>query len=96
MTNINVSNTLSGTLAVNKGGTGQSTFNAGQVIIGNATGALQQLANVSSFNTSVATNNTISSFVTDVWGRVTNFTTQAISGLTVPQGGTGLATSGLE
>ena len=33
--------------------------------------------------------NTVGSLVTDVYGRVTSFTQQAISGLTVGQGGTG-------
>jgi hypothetical protein len=84
--------TLTTVLGVPSGGTGQGSFTSGQVVIGNGTGALQQLANVSSINTSLATNNTVSNLTTDVYGRVTSFTTQAISGLTVPQGGTGVAT----
>jgi predicted acyltransferase (DUF342 family) len=82
---------LTSALTVPSGGTGQSSFNAGQIIVGNGSGALQQIANVSSINTSVSSNNTVSSLVSDVYGRITSFTTQAISGLTVGQGGTGLA-----
>ena len=79
-------------IAVTSGGTGQSTLPAGQVVIGNGTGAVQALANVSSSNTSINPNYTVNNLTTDVYGRVTNFTTQAISGLTVSQGGTGQST----
>lgn len=81
--------TLDNQLTVPNGGTGVKTFNTGQVIIGAGTNALQQLANVASINSTLAANSTVSNLTTDVWGRVTNFTTQAISGLTVEQGGTG-------
>ena len=83
---------LANALAVRSGGTGQSSFLAGEVLIGNGTGGLQQLANVSSINTTVSSNSTIASLVTDVYGRVTTFTQHAIAGLTVGQGGTGLST----
>ena len=83
---------LSTALPVASGGTGQSSFTTGQVIIGSGTNGLGQLANVSSINTSVAANVTVNNLTTDVYGRVTNYTTQAISGLTVTQGGTGVAT----
>ena len=81
--------TLATPLAVPSGGTGQSSFSVGQVIVGNGTGSLQQLANVSSINTTLTSNATVSNLTTDVYGRVLSFTTQQISGLTVPQGGTG-------
>lgn len=76
-------------LTVGQGGTGVSSLTAGQVVIGNGSGALQQLANVSSINTNVATSNTVANITTDVYGRVTGFTQQEISGLSVAQGGTG-------
>lgn len=79
-------------LTVGQGGTGASTFTAGQVVIGNGSGALQQLANVSAVSATVATSNTVNSFTTDVYGRVTGFTQQEISGLSVAQGGTGAST----
>jgi hypothetical protein len=79
-------------LTVGQGGTGASTFTAGQVVIGNGTGALQQLANVTAVSATVAASNTVNSFTTDVWGRVTGFTQQEISGLSVAQGGTGAST----
>ena len=83
---------LTSALAVSDGGTGQTTFNNGQVIVGSGTGGLQQLANVSSINTSITNNYTVNNLTTDVYGRVTNYTTQAIGGLTVTQGGTGQST----
>jgi hypothetical protein len=76
-------------LTVPNGGTGQQSFNTGQVLIGSGVNGLQQLANVASINTTLAANNAVSNLTTDVWGRVTGFTTQAIAGLTVGQGGTG-------
>lgn len=83
---------LSTALPVTSGGTGQSLFATGQVVIGSGTNRLGQLANVSSINTSIASNSTVNNLTTDVYGRVTNYTTQAIAGLTVAQGGTGAAT----
>ena len=83
---------LSTALPVASGGTGQSSFATGQALIGSGTNGLAQLANVSSINTSVNANVTVNNLTTDVYGRVTNYTTQAISGLTIAQGGTGAAT----
>jgi hypothetical protein len=79
-------------LTVGQGGTGQSTFNAGQVVLGNGTGGLVSQANVSVVNVNVATSNTVNNITTDVYGRVTGFTQQEISGLSVAQGGTGAST----
>jgi hypothetical protein len=86
---------LANALAVKSGGTGQSSFTVGQVVVGNGTGGLQQLANVSSINATVSSNSTLSSFVTDVYGRHISFTQQAIAGLTVGQGGTGISSATL-
>jgi len=79
-------------LTVGQGGTGVNTFSAGQVIIGNGSGALVSQANVASINTNVATSNTVNNITTDVYGRVTGFSQQEISGLSVAQGGTGAST----
>ena len=79
-------------LTVSQGGTGKNTFTAGQVLIGDGSSSLKQLANVSSFNTNLASNATVSNLTSDVYGRVTSVTNQAISGLTVAQGGTGVST----
>lgn len=84
-TNLTVTNAL----GVPSGGTGAATFSAGQILIGDGTNSLKQLANVSAVNSTLTTNTTVANLTTDVYGRVTSFTTQAISGLTVPQGGTG-------
>jgi hypothetical protein len=46
VTALNMANASSGTLAVARGGTGASTFTAGQVLIGNTTSALLQTANL--------------------------------------------------
>lgn len=81
--------TISTPLGVPSGGTGQSSFTAGQILIGDGTNSVKQLANVSSVNSTLVANATVSNLTTDVYGRVTSFTTQAISGLTTGQGGTG-------
>jgi hypothetical protein len=81
-------------LTVPQGGTGQSTFTAGQIVVGNGTGALSQIANSSLTVTGgLAAGNTITSITVDAYGRLTAYTGSLISGLTVPQGGTGLATA---
>jgi hypothetical protein len=90
---LDTSQITSGTLPVTRGGTGQSTFGSGQIVIGSGTNGLQQLANVSSINTTLSSNNTVDNIQVDVWGRVTSFTTKAISGLNVDQGGTGFSTA---
>jgi hypothetical protein len=77
---------------VKDGGTGRGTFDVGTILIGDGTNNIKQLANVSAINTSIASNNTVNNLTTDVYGRVTGYTTQAISGLTVGQGGTGVST----
>ena len=82
--------TLTNRLTVPNGGTGVTSFNVGEVVIGNGPDALQQLANVASINTTLPLNHTVTNLQTDVYGRVLNFTSNAISGLTVTQGGTGV------
>lgn len=89
---IDASQITAGTLGVSRGGTGASTFASGQMVVGNGTGALQTVANVSTISVSVTSANTVGSIATDAYGRVTTFTQQAISGLTVGQGGTGRST----
>jgi hypothetical protein len=81
--------TISTPLGVPSGGTGQSSFTAGQILLGDGTNSVKQLANVSAVNSTLTANATVSNLTTDVYGRVTSFTTQAISGLTTGQGGTG-------
>lgn len=89
---IDASQITAGTLGVTRGGTGASSFTSGQMVVGNGTGALQTVANVSTISVSVTSANTVGSIATDAYGRVTTFTQQAISGLTVGQGGTGRST----
>ena len=80
-------------MGVPRGGTGQSSFTNGAIVIGNGAGALQELANSNYTATgSGAANNTVSSLTVDSYGRVTAATFSAISGLTVGQGGTGRST----
>ena len=84
---------LASAIPVASGGTGASTFNVGQIVIGNGTGALQQIANVTTAVTgALGTAKTITSITTDAWGRLTAYTGSDISGLTVAQGGTGVST----
>ena len=90
---IDASQITAGTLGVPRGGTGQSSFTNGAIVIGNGAGALQELANSNYTATgSGAANNTVSSLTVDSYGRVTAATFSAISGLTVGQGGTGRST----
>ena len=82
-----------GTLGVERGGTGQTSFTNGAILIGSGTSGLSTLANSTYTATgSGAANNTISSLTVDDYGRVTAATFSAISGLTVGQGGTGRST----
>ena len=82
-----------GTLGVPRGGTGAATFTSGAILIGSGTGALSTLANSTYTVTGTpAANNTVTSMTVDSYGRVTAKTYAAISGLTVGQGGTGVAT----
>lgn len=80
---------LTNALTVDNGGTGRTSFTSGNMIIGAGTNALVQVANVTPVNVASAANTTVGTLVTDVYGRVTSFGTQAINGLTVEQGGTG-------
>ena len=90
---IGASAITSGTLSVERGGTGQSSFTTGAILVGNGTGGLSTLANSTYTATgSGAANNTVSSLTVDSYGRVTAATFSAISGLTVGQGGTGRST----
>lgn len=85
--------TLTNALTVPNGGTGQTSFTSGQVIVGSGVNGLAQIANITYTQTgTLATNNTITTIGVDAYGRFTNATVSAISGLTVPQGGTGLST----
>jgi hypothetical protein len=74
------------------GGTGQTAFTSGAILVGNGTGSLQTLANTSLSTTGTgAQNNTITSVTVDAYGRTTALTYSQILGLTVPQGGTGVS-----
>ena len=79
-------------LNVDQGGTGTNSFSAGQILVGDGSSSIKQLANVTSISETVTSANTVDSFTTDVYGRVTGFTQKPISGLQVAQGGTGAAT----
>ena len=84
--------TLRDALTVPNGGTGQQSFTVGSILVGNGSGALGQLSNTTFVATgSGASNNTITSATVDAYGRFTDVTYNAISGLKVNQGGTGQA-----
>jgi hypothetical protein len=89
-------NSLATDLEVKDGGTGQSTFTVGQIIIGNGTGGLLQLANTSSTGT-YANASHVPVVTVDAYGRVSSVvntaiaisTTQVTSGiLPIARGGT--------
>ena len=89
---IDTSQITSGTLGYGRGGTGSTTYTTGALLVAGATG-LTSLANSSyTLTGALQANNTVTSLTVDNYGRVTAATGTAISGLTVPQGGTGLAT----
>jgi len=89
---IDTTQITSGTLGYNRGGTGSTTYSTGTLLVAGSTGLLS-LANTTYVQSgTLTTNNTITSITVDAYGRFTNSTVSAISGLTVPQGGTGLAT----
>ena len=80
------------TVQVPYGGTGQSSFTSGSILVGNGSGALSLLSNTTFVATgSGAQNNTITSVTVDAYGRTTALTYSQILGLTVGQGGTGVS-----
>ena len=93
---------LTSDIAVADGGTGAGSFTTGAILIGNGTGALQELSNSTyTLTGGLATSNTISSLTVDAYGRVTAATgaeiaiaaSQVTSGtFSVSQGGTGATT----
>lgn len=86
---IDASQISSGTLGYNRGGTGSTTYTTGAIVVAGPTG-LESLSNTSFVQTgSGAGNNTITSVTVDAFGRFTDATFSAISGLKVDQGGTG-------
>jgi hypothetical protein len=89
---IDANQIVSGVLGYSRGGTGSTSYTTGALVIAGASG-LESLSNTTYTATgSGAANNTVSSLTVDVYGRVTAATFSAISGLTVPQGGTGRST----
>jgi len=86
-------------LTVAQGGTGVNTFTAGQVVVGDGTNGLKQIANVTYTQTgTLTTANTVSAITVDAYGRVSALTSSAIGldanqivggTLTVGRGGTG-------
>jgi hypothetical protein len=80
------------TVGIAYGGTNNTSFTNNTLTYYNGS-SIVSLANVSSINTSISANNTVNNVTVDGFGRVLNYTTQAISGLTVPQGGTGFNTA---
>ena len=79
ITGANVSGLITD-IAVSDGGTGASSFSAGQLILGNGTGALQSLANTNTAGTYGA-QNYVPVITTDIWGRVSSVSNTAIGGL---------------
>jgi hypothetical protein len=90
---IDTSQLISGVLPYARGGPGSSSYTTGGILIAGAEG-FSSLANTTyTLTGSLATNNTITSVTVDAYGRLTAATGSAISGLTVPQGGTGFASA---
>jgi len=89
---IDASQITSGTLPISRGGTNGTSFTNNQITYFDGS-KLASLANTTYTQTgTLAANNTITSITVDGFGRFTAATVGAITGLTVAQGGTGLAT----
>ena len=89
---INASQINAGTLVYARGGTGSTSYTTGQLLVAGATGLLSLANSTYTLTGTAAANNTETSMTVDAYGRVTAKTYSAISGLTVPQGGTGAST----
>ena len=89
---INASQITAGTLLYARGGTGSTSYTTGQLLVAGATGLLSLANSTYTVTGTAAANNTVTSMTVDAYGRVTAKTYAAISGLTVPQGGTGAST----
>jgi hypothetical protein len=74
LTNINVSNSISGTLAISRGGTGATTFTANQILIGNSATSILQSPNLTWDNTNsrLGIGKTNPSTLLDVSGNITS------------------------
>lgn len=89
---INASQITAGTLLYARGGTGSTSYTTGQLLVAGDTGLLSLANSTYTVTGTAAANNTVTSMTVDAYGRVTAKTYAAISGLTVPQGGTGAST----
>ncbi len=89
---IDTAQITSGTLGFNRGGTGSTSYTTGALLVAGASGLLSLANSTYTLTGALQANNTLTSLTVDVYGRVTAATGTAISGLTVPQGGTGLST----
>ena len=90
-----------GILSVQRGGTGANTFSAGALLVGNGTGALQELANTGVVNGAYGQEDETLTVSVDTYGRVSAISQTSIaiaataitSGtLSVARGGTGVST----
>jgi len=89
---IDASQINSGTLVYARGGTGSTSYTTGTLLVAGVTGLLSLANSTYTVTGTPAANNTVTSMTVDAYGRVTAKTYSAISGLTVPQGGTGAST----
>jgi hypothetical protein len=72
--------TLTNTLTVPNGGTGQTTFTSGQMLVGSGTNGLAQIANVStSIGQNFGSASVVPVFQTDAYGRVSAVTNTSIA-----------------
>ena len=78
VTGLPLSTGVTGTLLVSNGGTGATTLGAGQILIGNGTGAVSALANVGTAGT-YGSASAVPVLTTDAYGRVTSVTPTSIA-----------------
>lgn len=84
LTGFNASNVTTGTLVVGRGGTGQTTYSNGQILIGNASGGL----------TKATLTQGSGILITNGDGAITIATSGSVTSIDVSGGTTGLTTSG--
>jgi trimeric autotransporter adhesin len=93
LTNLDAGDISAGTLAVNRGGTGQSTYTDGQLLIGNSTGNTLTKATLTAGGGVTVTNGNGSITLASTLGTSVDLATEVTGTLPIGNGGTGATTA---
>jgi hypothetical protein len=93
LTNLDAGDISAGTLAVNRGGTGQSTYTDGQLLIGNSTGNTLTKATLTAGSGVTVTNGNGSITLASTLGTSVDLATEVTGTLPIGNGGTGATTA---